>query len=88
MVIHKYPLEVGTKVSIQLPAKARVVKAGMQGGQPHIWVLKEPVTFVPVIRTFEVFGTGWPVPADGVYIDTVFQGAYVWHVFEVPNPSI
>lgn len=83
--IHKYPLQIGTKVSIELPSTATIIKAGMQGGQPHIWVdLNHPYHGIKVIRSFEVFGTGWEIPTGATYIDTVFQGQYVWHVYDVP----
>ena len=84
-VIHKYPLQIGTKVSIDLPCIADVVKAAMQDGQPHIWVHKyvddKPKT---AMRHFYVAATGEQMPVESQYVDTVFQGPFVWHIFEVP----
>ncbi len=35
------------------------------------------------VRNFAVIGTGWDVPDPGIYIGTVFDGIFVWHVYEV-----
>ena len=48
------------------------------GDQPNEW------------RTFEMYGTGHPMPANpGEYVET-FQmdgGALVWHVFDATNAT-
>lgn len=36
-----------------------------------------------IARTFRVIGTGFDVPEPGTYIGTVFDGPYVWHLYEV-----
>lgn len=37
----------------------------------------------PSVRTFEVFGTGHPLPHQAVYVGTALAGAFVWHLFEL-----
>ena len=59
----------------------------MQGEQPQLWALVDPDQ-PNEWRTFEMYGTGHPMPANpGEYVET-FQmdgGALVWHVFEAPR---
>lgn len=84
-VVHKYLLQIGTKVSIDFPVYSQVVKAGMSQGQPAIWVRKNPHIVGPGVKHFYVAATGEAMPDNAGYIDTVFQGPYVWHVFQVPD---
>jgi hypothetical protein len=40
----------------------------------------------PAVRTFQVFGTGGPLPHSATYIGTTLagsQGQLVWHLFEL-----
>ena len=34
-------------------------------------------------HAFRVIGTGWDVPDPGTYLGTVFEGQFVWHVYEM-----
>lgn len=34
-------------------------------------------------REFRVFGTGHEIPDDAVYIATLFQDPFVWHLYEM-----
>lgn len=77
--IYKYPAGI-----LNLPKGAIVRKAGMQGGVVTLWV--EVDTDNPLEeRHFVSYGTGWEISEDRslCYIDTVFDGIYVWHVYEV-----
>lgn len=40
----------------------------------------------PVVRTFQIFGTGHPLPHQAAYVGTTLagsQGQLVWHLFEL-----
>jgi len=68
---------------ISLPQGAIVRKAGMQNGAITLWV--EVDTDAPTeYRHFVAYGTGWEIATDRslCYIDTVFDGSFVWHVYE------
>lgn len=41
----------------------------------------DPTTTV----TLHVVGTGQPVPTDADYVGTAITGAFVWHIFYVPQ---
>ena len=97
--VYKYelssPLGIITKVS--LPKGSTVLSAGIQANDFFIWALVD--TEQPTEdRKFIVYGTGWEIDEgikdrfhiggnlaffDLCPIDTVFQGPYVWHIFEV-----
>lgn len=88
--IFKYALDMKALQAIALPNGAIIRKVGVQSGTIHIWAEVIPnETLVDVRRTFEIFPTGGLIPVDmGVerkYLDTVFIGSYVWHVYERLN---
>lgn len=68
---------------VNMPKGAIVRKAAMQDGQVQLWA--EVDTDNPLEqRHFVSYGTGWEIEEDNIcYIDTVFDGIYVWHVYEV-----
>ena len=90
--IYKYDLfgYVGAQsIDTMIPGDARLLKVGVQQGRIVGWFLvnpSEPVT----TRTFRLIGTGWWVQDDELddfdYIDTVFDGEFVWHVWEQRRP--
>ena len=82
----KYLISSRTSMQVDvLMNEGAVIRAvGMQDDAIHAWAENpdgEPLT---VTRTFRVIGTGWDVP-DGTYLGTVFDGPYVWHVYEVTS---
>lgn len=69
---------------VTMPKDAKVLKAGIQNGVVYVWA--EVDTKAPIEeRHFVVYGTGWEIATDRnlSYIDTVFDGPFVWHVYEV-----
>ena len=76
--VYKYRLG-----DIQLPVGAKVLTAGVQGGEFYLWA--EVDTDQPLEeRHFVVYGTGWEITdSNRCYIATLFEGAFVWHVYEV-----
>lgn len=83
-VIYKYALT----PKVLLPKDASILKAGMQSGGLYIWALVDPNETTKVERTFEIVGTGHSFDYERLkytFIDTIFDGPFVWHIFEVNN---
>lgn len=78
ITIHKYG-----EGLVNMPKGAIVRKAGMQDGRVVIWA--EVDTSQPMeLRHFVTYGTGWEIGEEArCYIDTIFDGAFVWHVYEI-----
>lgn len=83
--IHKYTLQIGGKNVVKMPAKAKILSAQIQREHLVMWASffsddKE------TSRLFFVRATGVSYtedPAESlIYISTVSDGDYVWHVFE------
>lgn len=88
MTIYKYPGlssdKGGDRQSLNLPDGARVLHCDYQYDALTLWALVDP-NAIPSPRHFRVFGTGWEMGRDTkslAYVSTVFQGPYVWHIFE------
>lgn len=80
--IYKYPLEVRDEQEIEMPGKPVLFKVGLDpSGELCCWALVDP-TSPPRPQRFYVVGTGHQVPADAyIWIGTVNQGTFMWHVF-------
>jgi hypothetical protein len=81
-VIYKYELA----RTIQLPIDSQVLKVGIQNGIIQIWVLVDPNQKETSQRNFEIIGTGHSFEFDYLthtYIDSVFDGPFVWHIWEI-----
>lgn len=88
MTIYKYELTANQESQVELPIGAEVLKIDNQYGTICLWALVDPEAKKET-RTFEVFGTGHPVPnKKRRFINTFFVGGgkYVFHAFE-RNPS-
>lgn len=82
--IYKYPLNLGRQV-VLLPLGARVLTAQVQHETICLWAEVADPEGKKERRTFNVVGTGHPIPNNpGVYIGTVQmqEGRFVWHVYE------
>ena len=84
-VIYKYPLGVpmGGATELMLPKGAVVLKVGCQGARYMIWMLVDTEVDEDRRRDFAIIGTGAQVPERATYLDTIFDGPHVWHVFEL-----
>lgn len=85
MKIFKYELNGLAGQEVMIPKGAKILSAGVQHGKIQIWALVEPTNKLEA-REFSVFGTGWPVNIKEnflQFIQTVFDGGLVWHVFEI-----
>lgn len=87
----KYPLfamdgVVDDRVTLLMAEGAQVVGVGKQGRVLCLWAYVDP-NAETVVRTFTVRGTGHvvtddPIQPDPRYVGIVFDGAFVWHIFE------
>ena len=73
-----------SEVSILIPEQAVVRAVGMQHGQLYIWAEVQRGDLLTATRTFQVIPTGDDLP-NGIYVGTVFDGPFVWHVYEVTS---
>lgn len=86
-LIHKYPIfpnricSLG-KYAIIMPKNARILKVATQGDSICFWTLFDRRTEERETRYFYVIGTNQIIPDGALYLDTVFDGDYVWHIFE------
>jgi hypothetical protein len=80
--IYKYPLAIRDEQEIPMPGNPVQFKVGLDpAGELCCWALVDPSEEMKPKRFF-VVGTGHPVPADAyIWIGTVQQGRFMWHVF-------
>ena len=84
-VIWKYPLAKTVYNEVKMPVGAKLLHVGMQGSQITLWAAVDPEAKL-CYREFMMQGTCQeenPVIHDAVHLGTVFDGGYVWHIFEV-----
>ena len=78
--ICKYKLDPDKEFYI-LPQRSKILSAGVQGQAIYIWALVNPERPEGVAQ-IRVVGTGHNVDVGGLtFIDTVFLGWMVWHIF-------
>lgn len=67
-----------------MPYGARPLKAGIDPmGQRCVWCMVED-SFKASPMEFLLIATGQALPKDsGVYLGTIIEGSFVWHVFTV-----
>ena len=82
--IFKYVLMSTKNVSsVAIPKGGKVLTTAMQDGLVCIWV--EVDQHAPTeLRTFKIYGTGHEMldSEHQVYVGTIFDNPYVWHVYE------
>jgi hypothetical protein len=83
MIIYKYPLGIGSPNYITVPKDAKVVRFGMQGGVPTIWVLQNLDIIIKITHVYEIYGTGMEVNNNNAYIASCEDGVFIWHLFRV-----
>lgn len=81
--IYKYTMTAYHEEQVlYLKGGARIKKLGVQGDRICLWAIVNPEAVSLERRTFLVIATGENVPEHTTYLDTVFMGDRVWHVFE------
>jgi hypothetical protein len=79
--IYKYEFDWNNE-TIALPKGAHILRAELQNNEPYLWAVVDPDQ-PEVQRQINVYGTGWDILEEsGIYINTVFDGPYVWHFFD------
>ena len=80
--IYKYELEDGR--GVEMPIGAKVLTIQTQNGLPYIWALVD-IDAECDFRYFTIVGTGhdFPNADDFNYINTIQDGPFVWHIFEL-----
>ena len=80
-VIWKYRFPPQDEVRVAMPEDAAILSVGAQDSFICAWAIVDREAQLTQ-RTFFVRGTGHPPPPEPyVFLGTVFDGAFVWHVF-------
>ena len=92
--IYKYTLKATEQQLVTMPAGAAILSAHEQRGEICLWALVNPDLAADEERDIEVLGTGHELPKFDIgdfakgrsvqrkFINTVFIGSLVFHVFE------
>lgn len=94
-MIYKYPLKITDEQSVDMPTGAKILSVQMQGKTLCLWASVNPENKQSK-RTICIVGTGNPFDEDRnvrlgtsegrgvgcVYLGTVQDQGFVWHVFE------
>lgn len=84
--IWKYELDITDRQDVSMPKGAKVLAVQMQREAVTLWAEVDPQAKREP-RHFRIFGTGHPMPLqtmgyEDVYIGTVQERSFVWHVYE------
>jgi len=88
-VVYKYDLplpDTYTRVRIQIHSVGIFLKAGiLPGNHLYVWYLVDNST--PKVNVdYRIIGTGDVLHEKQMrHLETIFHGAYVWHLFLVPG---
>lgn len=85
--VYKYTLnDLASTQELTLPKESKFLKASMQHNKITLWYLVDlqQVNKNSIKHTIHVKGTGSPSSKISTmkYLDTVFNGPYVWHLFQ------
>lgn len=86
---------------VEMPVGARPLSAHLQpvGGwspEPPSWRSTRITIWAEVdvdqkdleLRHFAVIGTGWQYPGARTFLGTIFDGPFIWHVFDLGLASV
>jgi len=94
ITIWKYPIEMGSEFTVEMPKKARILCVQMQRGRPQMWALVDTdaplkkarfhlaMTGERLANAFEEMGTS----GEWKYRGTFQAGVLVCHLFENYSP--
>lgn len=84
ITIYKYPLQVTSEQTIDLPIGAKLLTVQTQNSTPCLWAMIRTSDYTKKIKVF-TFGAGHPIPFEfqGDYLGTyqLEDGRLVFHVF-------
>ncbi len=93
IAIHKFPLLVTDRQTIQIPAYSRLLTVKLQDDVPTIWAMVD-TTQEMIERDIVMFGTGQPIIKGLLLsfigtVQIVNEGdSFIWHIFEDhPQPE-
>lgn len=82
-LIYKYPLRLTDTQNVVMPRGARILTVQMQNAVPTLWAEVDPTDSVGEQRHITIIGTGnGHTSPHSLYLGTVQDGPFVWHVFE------
>lgn len=81
--VYKYQLGISSPNRIRMPMGATPLCVRIQHGALMMWALVRTGDVPTEERTFLVFGTGHDIDTHRLYVGTVEDGPFIWHVFEV-----
>lgn len=78
--IYKFPI----RNTIEVPKSSILLKVGIQKEEFVAWYELDTTETEYRRDQYYIVGTGWHTEDAGnsSYIDTVFQGDYVWHIYK------
>lgn len=79
--IWKYEVPITDHFSVPMQRGAHVLTAQMQRDTLVLWA-EVDVQVDTEPRHFYVIGTGRPLPLKVLYVSTVQDGQFVWHIYE------
>ena len=83
MNVYKYEVPMVDVFTLPLPAAAKILFFGAQGGGLFDWVLLNP-GMPATERKLRLAGTGHPIEETiRRHIGSAQQGPFVWHLFEI-----
>jgi len=77
-----FPLPVGETLKIKAPQKFLQRKMARQGNSLCLWAEVDPNFGEEVEHWFTLVPTGAEIKT-GTYIDTFFNGPFVWHLYKL-----
>jgi hypothetical protein len=86
--IWKFPLQATRqdKADVAMPIGAQIVRLAVQGRVAALWAIVDPEQPTET-RTFQVFGTGHPLPPGARYVGSYDAEPFVWHVVELARAA-
>ena len=75
---------------IEIPKGGEILTVNVQDRFEHAWVLFSPEASANEKEKVQIFiaATGQEIPLDCRYINTYFQGPFVWHAFEMGRAPV
>ena len=81
--VYKYLLGRVDKQTISMPVSGRPIYVDLQDNKLYMWAEVDTEAVPSIGKTILIRGTGRPFTGEeGVYIGTIRDGMFVWHVYE------
>jgi len=80
--VWKFPVEF-PNCELEMPQNSWIIHVNSQGEDRVVLWVDVDTEAKRVKRRFVVVGTGHEIPAGGVFVGSVKDSPYMWHLFEV-----